>query len=86
MTLVRQFTNRGEDHLNADRSGGQLPASFRNSFLALQQHVEVLALKDSASLADKLTDILKTTTMSHRRIRPFRSYPRKSQRPRSKLG
>ena len=86
MTLVRQFTNLGEHHLNADRSGGKRQASFRNSFLALQQHIEMLALKVSASLADKLTDILKTTTMSHRQIRPFRSYPRKSRRPRSKRG
>ena len=86
MTLVRQFTNRGEQHLNADRSDGQLQASFRSGFLALQKHIEMLALKVSASLADKLTDILKTTTMAHRRIRPFRSYPRKSHRPRSKRG
>ena len=86
MTLVRQLTKRGEQHLNTDRSGEQLQASFRNSFMALQQHIEMLALKVSASLADKLTDILKTTTISLRRIRPFRSYPRKSHRPRSKRG
>ena len=86
MTLVRQFTNRGEQHLNTDRNGRQMQASFQSCFLALQQHIEMLALKVSASLADKLTDILKTITMSHWRIRPFPSYPRKSHRPRSKWG
>ena len=85
--LVRQFTNHCEDHLNADRredAADRLQANFRNGHATLLRHLESLAVKVSGSIADKISEIFQTTAASYRRIRPLRSFPRKSRKPHPK--
>ena len=84
ITLTRLFSNRGEDHLNADRpDDGKTPmqANFKNSLMVVARNIEGLLLQQAATLSETITRIVASIAACRQRVRPNRSYDRHSRKP-----
>ena len=84
ITLTRLFSNRGEDRIKASRPGDTKPAmqaNFKNSLATVARNIEGLLLQQAAMLSETLTRIVATIAACRQRVRPNRSYPRRSRKP-----
>ena len=84
ITLTRLFANHGEDWMNRGRQGGPKPAmaaNFKNSLATVARNIEVLLLQHATALSETVTRIVEGITACRQRLRPNRSYPRRSRKP-----
>ena len=84
ITLTRLFANQSEDWMNRGRQGGPKPAmaaNFKNSLATVARNIEVLLLQHATALSETVTRIVEGITACRQRLRPNRSYPRRSRKP-----
>ncbi len=84
ITLTRLLSNHGEDRLGADRAARdktQVRVNFKNSLLTVARHLEGLFLQHAAGLGKTLSLIMDAMVACRHKLRPNRSYPRRSRKP-----
>ena len=84
ITLTRLLSNHGEDRLGADRAARdktQLRVNFNNSLLTVARHLEALFLQHASVLGKTLSVIMDAMVSCRHKLRPNRSYPRRSRKP-----
>ena len=84
VTLTRLFSNRGEDSIKASRPDDTKPAmqaNFKNSLMVVARNIEGLLLQQAATLGETVTRIVAAIAACRQRVRPNRSYPRRSRKP-----
>ena len=84
ITLTRLFANQSEDWMNRGRQGGPKPAmaaNFKNSLATVARNIEALLLQHATALSETVTRIVEGITACRQRLRPNRSYPRRSRKP-----
>ena len=86
IAMARLFTNHGDGLLD-DAHKGDLPkmrTNFANALAMLAGSLEEMVLAQAAALADTVGRVAESILKVRSRIRPGRSYPRKSMKPVSK--
>ena len=84
IALTRLFSNHGEDLLGASRGArdeAQVRVSFKNSLLTVARHLEALFLQHAAALGKTLNHIVDAIVSCRHKLRPNRSYDRRSRKP-----
>ena len=84
ITLTRLLSHHGEDQLGADRAARdptQVRVNFKNSLLTVARHLEGLCLQHAAGLGKTLSLIMDAMGSCRHKLRPNRSYPRRSRKP-----
>ena len=82
IALTRLFTNRGEAGINACLAdNGKMQANFKNSLAVVARNIEDLLLKQAAVLSETVTRIVAGIAACRQRLRPNRSYERRSRKP-----
>ena len=82
IALTRLFTNRGEAGINACLAdNGKMQANFKNSLAVVARNIEDLLLKQAAVLSETVTRIVAGIATCRQRLRPNRSYERRSRKP-----
>ena len=84
ITLTRLLSNHGEDRLGADRAARdktQVRVNFKNSLLTVARHLEALFLQHASGLGQTLAHLLDAMVSCRHKLRPNRSYPRRSRKP-----
>ena len=83
IAMTRLFTNRGDGVLD-DAHEGDLPkmrTNFSNALAMLAGSLEELILAQAASLADAVSRVADSVLAVRARLRPGRSFPRRSRKP-----
>ncbi len=83
ITLTRLFANQSEDWMNRGRQGGPKPAmaaNFKNNLAMVAGNIKVLLLQHATALSETVTRIVEGITACRQRLRPNRSYPRRSRK------
>lgn len=83
IAMTRLFTNRGDGVLD-DAHEGDLPkmrTNFSNALAMLAGSLEELILTQAASLADAVSRVADSVLAVRARLRPGRSFPRRSRKP-----
>lgn len=91
ITLNRLFTNRADLELNPDQRSPSAPeetapqrkTNFKNAIHVLERGLEELLLLHE-QMKDVVQRVLRTVVSRHQRVRPNRSYVRRSMRPHTK--
>ena len=86
IAMTRLFANRGNAHLEERRETGQenLTVNFRHALAVMAANLEELVLTRAAALAATVAWMTERILAVRSRLRPGRSYPRRSMQPRSK--
>ena len=84
IALTRLFTNRGESDLHHPLAGNDKPkrqVNFKNSLAVVARNLESLFLKQAAVLNETVTRIVAQVAACRQKLRPNRSYERRSRKP-----
>ena len=86
IAMTRLFANRGNAHLEERRETGKenLTVNFRHALAVMAANLEELVLTRAAALAATVAWMTERILAVRSRLRPGRSYPRRSMQPRSK--
>ncbi len=83
IAMARLFTNRGDAALD-DAHEGDLPkmrTNFTNALAMLAGSLDELILTQTSALADAVSRVATSVLAARARLRPGRSFPRRSQKP-----
>ncbi len=84
IALTRLFTNHGEAGINPCLPGDDKPemqANFKNGLAVVARNIESLLLRQAAVLGETVTHIVAAVAACRQRLRPNRSYQRRSRKP-----
>ena len=84
IALTRLFTNRGENDRYGGLAGDGKPersVNFKNGLAVVARNIESLFLKQAAVLSETVTRIVAHVSTCRQRLRPNRSYQRRSRKP-----
>ena len=84
IALTRLFTNRGESDLHYSLAGdgkSERQVNFKNGLAVVARNIESLFLKQAAVLSETVTRIVAHVAVCRQRLRPNRSYERRSRKP-----
>lgn len=84
MTLTRIFSNHSEDNFNSKSSTDEKPkikANFKNCLMTVARNIEGLLLQQAALVSETINHIVATISLCRQKLRPGRSYDRRSRKP-----
>ena len=84
ITLTRFFSNYSEDNINtcqADSEKQTIQTNFKNNLITVARNVEGLFLQQKEILSKTLAHIVGCINRCQQRLRPNRSYERRSKKP-----
>lgn len=84
ITLTRLFSNRSEDwidHHRSDRGKPAMQTNFKNGLTTVARNIEALLLRQANMIRQTITEIVNDLTTCRQRLRPNRSYDRRSRKP-----
>ena len=83
ITLTRVFTNHAEDEINhgANIDKPKMQANFKNSLATIARNIERLLLQNAEAFCQTVTRIVSSVAACRQRLRPNRSYERRSRKP-----
>ena len=84
ITMTRLFANHGEDHLNGGLPNDGKPlmqTNFKHGLAAVAANIESLLLQHASALRETVTRIVGEIVRCRQRLRPGRSYERRSRKP-----
>ena len=86
VAMTRLLSNRGDGLLEELRGEGKEPlrANFGNALAVVAANLEELVLARTAALAEAVSRVAERILAVRSRLRPGRSHPRVSKKPRSK--
>jgi len=84
ITLTRIFSNHSEAGFNAHRTGDDNPrtkANFKNCLITVARNIEGLLLQQLTLLSETINHIVASISSCRQKLRPNRSYDRRSRKP-----
>ncbi len=83
IAMARLFTNRGDAALDEAHEGDlpKMRTNFTNALAMLAGSLEELILTQTSALADAVSRVANSVLAARARLRPGRSFPRRSQKP-----
>ena len=84
ITLTRIFSNHSEDGFNSQSTGDEKPeikANFKNCLVTVARNIEGLLLQHARLLSNTINHIVASISSCRQRLRPNRSYDRRSRKP-----
>jgi hypothetical protein len=84
ITLTRIFSNHSEDHFNSSccsKKDKETKANFKNALVTMAKHIEGLLLQQSELVSKTINIIIKSILWCRQKVRPNRSYDRRSRKP-----
>ena len=83
IAMARLFTNRGDAALDEAHEGDlpKMRTNFTNALAMLAGSLEELILTQTSALADAVSRVATSVLAARARLRPGRSFPRRSQKP-----
>ena len=84
ITMTRLFANHGEDHLNGGLPNDGKPpmqTHFKHGLAAVAANIESLLLRQASALRETVARIVGEIVRCRQRLRPGRSYERRSRKP-----
>lgn len=84
MAMTRLFSNHSEQIIQAHRLDDGKPeikTNFKNSLMIVARNIESLLLQQSIVLSATITHIVTSITACRQRLRPNKSYARRSRKP-----
>ena len=87
ITLTQLFSNHSKGNINRSQTNDRKQAmqtNFKNNLITVARNIEGLFLQQKAILSKTLTHIVGCITHCQQRLRPNRSYERRSRKPMGK--
>ena len=87
IAMTRLFANHGEDHLNGCLPNDGKPlmqTNFKHGLAAVAANIESLLLQHASALRETVARIVSEIVRCRQRLRPARSYERRSRKPAGK--
>ena len=84
ITLTRIFSNRSEDQFNSNGTENEpspIRANFKNCLITVARNIEGLLMQQAALLSDTINRIVASISSCRQKVRPQRSYDRRSRKP-----
>ena len=84
ITLTRIFSNHSEDGLNKKSSADEAPqikANFKNSLITVARNIEGLLLQQAKLVTETINCVVASISSVRQKLRPNRSYDRRSRKP-----
>ena len=84
IAMTRLFTNHGEDPLNGGLPNDGKPLmqmNFKHGLAAVAANIESLLLQHASALRETVTRMVGEIVRCRQRLRPGRSYERRSRKP-----
>jgi hypothetical protein len=84
ITLTRIFSNHSEDHFNSSsysKEDKETKANFKNALVTMARHIEGLLLQQSELVNKTINTIIESISWCRQKVRPNRSYDRRSRKP-----
>lgn len=84
ITLTRIFSNHSEDHFNASscsKNNKETKANFKNALVTMARHIEGLLLLQTELVSKTINTIIESISWCRQKVRPNRSYDRRSRKP-----
>ena len=84
IAMTRLFANHGEDHLNGGLPNDGKPpmqTNFKHGLAAVAANIESLLLQHASALRETVARIVGEIVRCRQRLRPGRSYERRSRKP-----
>ena len=84
IAMTRLFANHGEDHLNGGLPNAGKPpmqTNFKHGLAAVAANIESLLLQHASALRETVARIVGEIVRCRQRLRPGRSYERRSRKP-----
>ena len=82
--MTRLFANHGEDHLNGflpNDGKSLMQTNFKHGLAAVAANIESLLLQQASALRETVARIVGEIVRCRQRLRPGRSYERRSRKP-----
>ncbi len=83
ITLTRIFSNHSEDHFNTSKQlskGEETKANFKNALVTVARNIEGLLLQQVALVSKTINSIIDSISSCRQKVRPNRSYDRRSRK------
>ena len=84
ITLTRIFSNHSEENLNSHLSNSEEPeirANFKNCLATVARNIEGLLLQQATLVRETINTIVCSIASCRQKLRPNRSYDRRSRKP-----
>lgn len=84
ITMTRIFSNHSEDGFSSKRSADETSttkANFKNSLVTVARNIEGLLLQQAALVNETINHIISSISSCRQKVRPNRSYDRRSRKP-----
>ena len=84
ITLTRIFSNRSEEQFNAlgaENEPSHIRANFKNCLITVARNIEGLLMQQATLLSDTINRIVASISSCRQKVRPTRSYARRSRKP-----
>ena len=84
ITLTRLFSNHSEDDINLQITESETPQTkmnFKNSLITVGRNIESLLLQQANLLSETINHIIASISTCRQKLRPNRSYDRRSRKP-----
>jgi hypothetical protein len=84
IALTRIFSNHSEDGFNdrnVEKEAQTIKANFKNCLITVARNIEGLFLKQASLLRETINTIVASISLCKQKLRPNRSYDRRSRKP-----
>lgn len=84
ITLTRIFSNHSEDHFNAQTGSAEnekISVNFKNALVTMARNIEGLLLQQATLVKQTINHIITSIFTCRQKLRPNRSYDRRSRKP-----
>lgn len=84
ITLTRLFSNHSEDDINLQNTADEEPQTklnFKNGLITVGRNIEALLLRQANLLNETINNIIASISTRRQKLRPNRSYDRRSRKP-----
>lgn len=84
ITLTRLFSNHSEEGFNLEHTESESPQTkmnFKNGLITVGRNIEALLLRQANLLNETINNIIASISTCRQKLRPNRSYDRRSRKP-----
>ena len=84
ITLTRIFSNHSEDNFNSSsysKKDTETKVNFKNALVTMARHIEGLLLHQTELVSKTINTIIESISWCRQKVRPNRSYDRRSRKP-----
>ena len=84
ITLTRIFSNHSEASFNPKSNADKTPkitSNFKNCLITVARNIEGLLLQQATQVSETITRIVASISSCRQKLRPNRSYDRRSRKP-----